>query len=215
MRSPRRRVRAVAAASPGARSRWSACVGERRGGRDRATSGRGGIDVVQVNGLIDPSNAALITQSLRDAAASATRRSSSSSSTRRARSTSNVDALVQAIRDSPVPVAVWVGPSGGEAQRRVRAARARRAVRLGRARRAHRADRPDRLRPSRALRSARRRGGAASRPSGRRGRRGRNHRLSGKTASRRRSSTATEPTLGQFIVGSTASAARPRPARCA
>ena len=51
-------------------------------------SGRTGIVVVQVNGLIDPSNAALITKSLRDAATRARLAASCSSSTLRARSTS-------------------------------------------------------------------------------------------------------------------------------
>src|SRR5689334_20340396 len=75
----------------------------------------GRIDVVQVNGLIDPSNAALISSSIRDAA--------------RVRSTvlvfqidasgavsTNMGPLVEAMQHSPVPIAVWVGPSGGTAR---------------------------------------------------------------------------------------------------
>jgi|tagenome__1003787_1003787.scaffolds.fasta_scaffold20968340_4 membrane-bound serine protease (ClpP class) len=78
-------------------------------------SGRRGIVVVQVNGLIDPSNASLIKTSLHDAA--------------RARASlvvfqldgtgavdTDTDALVQAVFNSPVPVVAWVGPSGGEAK---------------------------------------------------------------------------------------------------
>ena len=79
------------------------------------TSGRNGIVVVQVNGLIDPSNAALIKKSLRDAAAT---RASLVVFQLDASGAVDVDtnALVRAVRDSPVPVAAWVGPSGGEAR---------------------------------------------------------------------------------------------------
>ena len=73
------------------------------------------IDVVQVNGLIDPSNAALIRSSVRDA--------------ERAHSTVvvfqmdasgavdvDVNALLRDFTHSTVPVTVWVGPSGGRAR---------------------------------------------------------------------------------------------------
>jgi membrane-bound serine protease (ClpP class) len=73
------------------------------------------VDVVQVNGLIDPSNAALIRSSLRDA--------------ERAHSTVvvfqmdasgavdvDVNALLNDFTHSTVPVTVWVGPSGGRAR---------------------------------------------------------------------------------------------------
>jgi membrane-bound serine protease (ClpP class) len=79
------------------------------------TSNDGRIDVVQVNGLIDPSNAALIRSSLRDAA--------------RVHSTAvvfqldasgavdvDVDALLHDVTHASVPVTVWVGPSGGGAR---------------------------------------------------------------------------------------------------
>src|SRR5580704_8892445 len=71
MRSPHVRVRAGAAAvlTLLAVGLWAATAGAQP--QPPATvraSGLNGIVVVQVNGLIDPSNAALITTSLRDAA---------------------------------------------------------------------------------------------------------------------------------------------------
>ncbi len=75
----------------------------------------GRIDVVQVNGFIDPSNAALIRSSLRDA--------------ERVHSTVvvfqldasgavdvDVNALLYDVTHATVPVTVWVGPSGGGAR---------------------------------------------------------------------------------------------------
>jgi membrane-bound serine protease (ClpP class) len=73
-----------------------------------------GIDVVQVNGLLDPSNAALIRSSLRDA-----ERRHSSVVVFQLDGSGAVDVdvapLVRAFRNAKVPVAVWVGPSGGGA----------------------------------------------------------------------------------------------------
>ncbi|HEV7524194.1 MAG TPA: NfeD family protein [Acidimicrobiia bacterium] len=82
-------------------------------GAQNVNAGR--IDVVQVNGLIDPAIAALIRSSLRDAA--------------RLHSTVvvfqldasgavdvDVDALLHDVTHSAVPVAIWVGPSGGGAR---------------------------------------------------------------------------------------------------
>jgi membrane-bound serine protease (ClpP class) len=79
------------------------------------TASDGRIDVVQVNGLIDPSNAALIRTSLRDA--------------ERAHATAvvfqvdasgavdvDVNALLHDFTSATVPVTVWVGPSGGGAR---------------------------------------------------------------------------------------------------
>ncbi len=79
------------------------------------TVSAGRIDVVQVNGLIDPANAALIRASLRDA--------------ERAHSTAvvfqldasgaidvDVNALLHDVTHATVPVTVWVGPSGGGAR---------------------------------------------------------------------------------------------------
>ena len=78
-------------------------------------AGTGRIDVVQVNGLLDPSNAALIRSSLQDA--------------ERRHSTvlvfqldgsgavdTDVSSLIREIQDAKVPVAVWVGPSRGAAR---------------------------------------------------------------------------------------------------
>ena len=78
-------------------------------------SGTRGIIVVQVNGLIDPSNASLIKKSLRDAAGA---RASLIVFQLDASGAVDVDttSLVRAVRDSSVPVAAWVGPSGGEAR---------------------------------------------------------------------------------------------------
>jgi membrane-bound serine protease (ClpP class) len=96
----------------------AAAVGAIAGGASAGTvrdSGRRGIVVVQVNGLLDPSNAALIKKSLRDAAGS---RASLIVFQLDASGGVDVDsaALVRAIHNSPVPVAVWVGPSGGGAR---------------------------------------------------------------------------------------------------
>ncbi len=79
------------------------------------TANDGRIDVVQVNGLIDPSNAALIRTSLRDA--------------ERAHATAvvfqldasgavdvDVNQLLSDVTTAPIPVTVWVGPSGGGAR---------------------------------------------------------------------------------------------------
>jgi membrane-bound serine protease (ClpP class) len=78
-------------------------------------SGTRGIVVVQVNGLIDPSNASLIRNSLRDAA-----RERASLVVFQLDGSGAVDVdtdtLVRAVFASPVPVAAWVGPSGGEAR---------------------------------------------------------------------------------------------------
>jgi membrane-bound serine protease (ClpP class) len=77
--------------------------------------GQGGIDVVQVNGLLDPSNAALIRDSLRDA-----ERNESTVVVFQFDGGGAVDVdvapLVRAIEESTVPVAAWVGPSGGGAK---------------------------------------------------------------------------------------------------
>jgi membrane-bound serine protease (ClpP class) len=84
-------------------------------GAEPRDSGQRGIIVVQVNGLIDPSNAALIKSSLREAA---TERASAIVFQLDGSGGVDVDsaALAAAVRESPVPVAVWVGPSGGGAR---------------------------------------------------------------------------------------------------
>ena len=74
-----------------------------------------GIEVVQVNGLLDPANAALIDEVVRDAE-DATRRCSSSSSTGPARSTSTSTRWSTCSRTRRCRSRVWVGPSGGGAR---------------------------------------------------------------------------------------------------
>lgn len=75
----------------------------------------GRIDVVQVNGLIDPANASLIRSSLRDA-----QRAHSAVIVFQLDASGavdvDVDALVSDVQHSTVPVGVWVGPSGGGAR---------------------------------------------------------------------------------------------------
>ncbi len=79
------------------------------------TVNAGRIDVVQVNGLIDPSNAALIRSSLRDA-----ERVHSSVVVFQLDASGAVDvdvnALLHDLTHATVPVTVWVGPSGGGAR---------------------------------------------------------------------------------------------------
>ena len=69
-----------------------------------------GIDVVQVNGLIDPSNAALIKKVVHEAEAEG-----SSIVIVQLDGTGAVDVdveeLAQVIEDATIPVGVWVGPS--------------------------------------------------------------------------------------------------------
>jgi membrane-bound serine protease (ClpP class) len=73
------------------------------------------IDVVQVNGLIDPANAALIHSSIRDA-----QRSHSEVVVFQLDASGAIDidvnALLRDVTTSTVPVTVWVGPSGGGAR---------------------------------------------------------------------------------------------------
>jgi membrane-bound serine protease (ClpP class) len=112
MRFPRARVRAfaVAALVLAALASW---VGEAAPAtRD---SGTRGIVIVQVNGLLDPPNAALIKKSLRDAERARASLVAFQLSASGAVDV-NVDSLVRAIVRSSVPVAVWVGPSGGQAR---------------------------------------------------------------------------------------------------
>ncbi|MBM3675928.1 MAG: hypothetical protein FJW88_13480 [Actinobacteria bacterium] len=80
-----------------------------------SSSGRRGIVVVQVDGLIDPPNAELIRNTIRDAN---DRRASLVVIKFASGGAVDVDAdpLVQAIRGSEVPIAAWVGPAGGKAK---------------------------------------------------------------------------------------------------
>lgn len=76
---------------------------------------KAGIAVIQVDGLIDPPNAQLIRDSIRDA----NRRPTSLLVIKFASGGAvdvNPGPLVRAIRSSRVPVAVWVGPAGGKAK---------------------------------------------------------------------------------------------------
>ena len=86
------------------------------GAADRVpTTGRGGILVVQVQGLLDPPNARLITAAVRDA-----NRARGSLVILNLDSAGAVDvdtrAVVRVIRASRVPVTVWIGPAGAEAR---------------------------------------------------------------------------------------------------
>ena len=76
---------------------------------------KAGIAVIQVDGLIDPPNAALIRNSIKDANTHPT-----SLLVIKFASGGAVDVdpqpLVRAIERSRVPIAVWVGPSGGKAK---------------------------------------------------------------------------------------------------
>lgn len=81
----------------------------------QAPVGRRGIGVLQVEGLIDPPNSSLILGAIRDA-----NRAGSTLLILQLDSSGAVavDAakLAAAVRDSKVPVAVWVGPSGAHAR---------------------------------------------------------------------------------------------------
>jgi membrane-bound serine protease (ClpP class) len=80
-----------------------------------AARGRGGIDVVQVEGYFDPPNESLVRDSIADANARGSTllvfqvKSSGAIDT-------NVEGIVREIDRSDVPIAVWVGPSGAGAQ---------------------------------------------------------------------------------------------------
>ncbi|HET9729990.1 MAG TPA: NfeD family protein [Acidimicrobiia bacterium] len=76
---------------------------------------RGGIDVVQVNGLIDPANAALIKSSLRNAARDHAKVIVFQLDASGAIDV-DFDKLFRDFRASTVRTAVWVGPSGGAAR---------------------------------------------------------------------------------------------------
>lgn len=72
------------------------------------------IDVIQVQGLIDPPNASLIRDTLTEAAADGATLVVMQIDAGGAVDV-DVASLVRAVRDSEVPVAAWVGPSGGRA----------------------------------------------------------------------------------------------------
>ncbi len=81
----------------------------------RATSGFNGVDVVQIDGLIDPPNASLMLDAIHDAEA---RGSTALVFQMDSEGVVATDPwrLAQAIRNAKVPIAVWVGPSGAQAR---------------------------------------------------------------------------------------------------
>ncbi len=209
MRSPhaRHRVVAVAVVVGVVLAAWSseAAAHTRDAGVAVRDSGRRGIVVVQVNGLIDPSNAALIEKSLRDAS-----RSHASLVVFQLDGSGAVDVdaakLVQDVARAAVPVAVWVGPSGGRA-RGASALLALAAPYVSVAPGAHIGPvvPVDLGKPGATSRAA---ATAEITPLERRSRPGAQHvddvvtrRLSGSAALDRKLINGTEPTLGQFIVG--------------
>jgi len=119
MRSRRTAVRAIALAALvlAALASW---VGDAASApRDAASvpkeGGKRGIVIVQVNGLLDPPNAALITKSVHDAERARASLVAFQLSGSGAVDV-DVDSLVRTINRSSVPIAVWVGPSGGQAR---------------------------------------------------------------------------------------------------
>lgn len=90
----------------------------RRGGAlltPKRAVGRGSIDVIQVDGLIDPPNAALIRDAVK-----ATNRSGAKLLLIKFNSGGAVDvdalSVVRSVVDSRVPVVAWIGPSGSKAR---------------------------------------------------------------------------------------------------
>jgi membrane-bound serine protease (ClpP class) len=77
--------------------------------------GKRGIDVVQVEGYLDPPNVSLILDAIEEANA---RRSTLLVLQVKSNGAidTNIEEVVRAIRRSRVPVAVWVGPSGADAK---------------------------------------------------------------------------------------------------
>jgi membrane-bound serine protease (ClpP class) len=93
---------------------------QRAGAAPAATTGaavvRGHIDVIQINGLIDPIEANFIRQAIGKAErGGALALVVQLSSTGGVISPSRVNALATRISDSKVPVAIWVGPNGSRA----------------------------------------------------------------------------------------------------
>lgn len=74
-----------------------------------------GIDVVQVQGLLDPANASLLDRTVRDAEAAGSTLLVIQLDSGGALDI-DVDALVETIASARVPVAVWVGPPGASAK---------------------------------------------------------------------------------------------------
>ena len=106
---------ATAGYGAGASAGYGAGAGARRSADAVPSSGRGGILVVQVQGLLDPPNARLITSAIEDA-----NRSRASVVVLDLDSSGAVDLdlapVLATIRNSRVPVTTWIGPSGSEAK---------------------------------------------------------------------------------------------------
>jgi membrane-bound serine protease (ClpP class) len=83
--------------------------------RAARSDAKAGIAVIQVDGVIDPPNAALIRDSIRDANSHPTSLLVINIASSGALDVSP-EPLVRAIRTSRVPIAVWIGPSGGKAK---------------------------------------------------------------------------------------------------
>lgn len=77
-------------------------------------AGEGGIDVVQIQGLLDPPNASLILDSIKEANDGGSTLLVFQVDSSGALDV-DLDALVNAVDESRVPIAVWVGPSGASA----------------------------------------------------------------------------------------------------
>ena len=77
--------------------------------------GKRGIDVVQVEGYLDPPNVSLILDAIKESNA---RRSTLLVLQVKSNGAidTNIEEVVRAIQKSRVPVAVWVGPSGADAK---------------------------------------------------------------------------------------------------
>jgi membrane-bound serine protease (ClpP class) len=90
-------------------------VGAAAGAGAQAGVVSGRVDVVQVNGLIDPANAALVSSTLegaqRDRASLIVYQIDGSGAV-----DTDIAPIARALRESKVPVAAWIGPSGGGAK---------------------------------------------------------------------------------------------------
>ncbi|MGH9033653.1 MAG: hypothetical protein ACRDY4_13955, partial [Acidimicrobiia bacterium] len=112
-RSTARRFGALACLGVAALLTVGVAASDARAGGDDA--GLAGIDVVQVEGLLDPPNASLVRSSIRDA-----NERDSTMVVLQIDSGGAVDVdvadLVRVVRESSVPIVAWVGPSGSDAK---------------------------------------------------------------------------------------------------
>ncbi|MGI8795683.1 MAG: NfeD family protein [Acidimicrobiia bacterium] len=107
-RSIARRLAALGALGVAAALSWV-------GGAPAAAGEPAGIDVVQVEGLLDPPNLSLVRSSVRDANERGSTLLVLQIDSAGAVDV-DVDSAARAIRESGVPVVAWVGPSGSDAQ---------------------------------------------------------------------------------------------------